>query len=139
MTTIDALIERLRGLTGPDRAADVLIENAFGLAKFRRSTGALIGDADYVRDGVQPLTASVDAALAFTDRVLPGWRWGVSSHAFKTGAYPDGKAKYTDGFRAHLTPRSALRPMPLAADALTAPIAILLATLTALQQTEARS
>ena len=81
------------------------------------------------------LTASIDAALALVERMLPGWKWGVASVAVKTGEKsPEGYPRYGTGFRAHVTQVSALRPMPSVAEGPTAPLAILVALLRSLSQ-----
>lgn len=129
MSDVAALIERVRNATGPDRELDRAIQKALD-----------IGPTSFTQDEFNhwPLrfTASVDAALALVERVLPGWRYGVSCHSIRDGLYEDGphagRPKHADGFRAHVTERSPLRPMPNIADAKTAPIAILVCLLTAL-------
>ena len=86
-------------------------------------------------DQAPELTGSIDAALALVTRLLPGWKWGVSSIAVRTGGKTaEGYPRYGEGFRAHVTAVSALRSMPSIGEAPTAPLAILLALLTALQE-----
>jgi hypothetical protein len=62
----DELLVRVQKATGPDRELDVLIAGYFG------STGpnGLIVCAGFL--GVAEFTASIDAALALVERVLPG-------------------------------------------------------------------
>ncbi len=62
------LISRLEELEGPTLEADMAIEDAF----------------PSLRPG-QPMpryTASLDAAVALLERVLPGWRWAVDSNGY---------------------------------------------------------
>lgn len=88
-TDIDALIERLEAATGPDRELDAAI--------FAWSEGGRIHyfdalaknyvwerpiDGFWIR-GVKSVpsttkfTASIDAALALCERMLPGWSWKI--------------------------------------------------------------
>lgn len=92
------LIDRLSKLDGPDREVDALIEceacdeYSFGhrlgknkgsvIAYFNRSNGD-IGHGTYKAPAY---TASVDAAIALAERVLPGWNWRVG----RTELYPNG-------------------------------------------------
>lgn len=59
------LLSRLQGLTAPDREVDALIHTA---------TNAPLREG--LRFGRVPAyTASLDAAVALCERVLPGWSW----------------------------------------------------------------
>lgn len=60
------LIERLAGLTGPDRDVDRLIQ---------RRDPYWSG-----RVGVPAYTRSLDAAVALVPRLKPGWVWTISDH-----------------------------------------------------------
>ena len=141
MGTIEELLERVKAATGPDRRLDIAIHV---LVTNEGRLGDYASVDEYTNSAIQlgwntpRVTASIDAAIELTERVLSGWRWGVSFHSIKDGVYADGpfagKLKHADGFRAHVTERSALRPMPSVADARTAPLAILAATLSALAQ-----
>lgn len=155
---IDALIERLEKATGPDRELDaaICIGLQYGGANSEGATNVRT-DPEWGDDNdllfeigteeccnpIPCLTASVDAALALCERMLPGWRWGIASHSIKDGVYSEGpyigKPKHVDGFRAHVTKPSPLRPMPHIADARTPALAILLALLRSLNQGESRS
>jgi hypothetical protein len=134
------LLARVKTATGADRAIDRAIAKHFKIEWDYGADWPTIIDDDGEKTSeptAYPYTASIDAALALTERMLPGWKWGVSSHSFQGGEhYPDGKPKYIDGFRAHVTKRSALRPMPSIADARTAPLALLAALLSALLNTK---
>lgn len=72
------LIDRLSKLDGPDREVDAEIDRAFGL---NVDVGALTGPwtdypkPDHYRE-TSRYTASVDAAIALAERVLPGVLWG---------------------------------------------------------------
>jgi len=143
---LTTLLERVKAAKGPDREIDrrlFMFERGFTrIEQDHDSTGprfyAWSGERYQGEITSQPrpaYTASIEAALAFVERKLPGWRWGVSSHSFRGGeTYPDGKPKYVDGYRAHVTERSALRPMSTISDARTPPLAILAALLEALSR-----
>lgn len=68
-------------------------------------------------------TDSVDSAILLVERLLPGYAWGVHVHK--------------DGYRAHVTERTPIRPMPCFADHKTPALALCLALLRALQAIEA--
>lgn len=154
MQTLDDLLARVEAATEPDRELDVRIDAASGTGRKITATASeeaihlwatsvtTRGDdsdeevtscpADIF--GVPRYTASIDAALALVERMPPGYRWGVSSAGIKTGERTlEGWPRYKDGFKAHVTEPSAIRPMPSVADAPTAPLAIILALLRALR------
>ena len=123
MSDLRGLIERVEKATGPDRELD---------AQIYIWVHGLRANAPVLWTQVAPYTNSLDAALALVEKMRPGYRWGVSSVAIKIGAYPDGKTAYGEGFRAHVTKNSPLRPMPSTADAPTPALAIILALLRSL-------
>jgi hypothetical protein len=106
MSDLAELLKRVEAATGPDRELEWDIDEAI--------TGEV---PDF--HGCPHYTASIDDALALVERKLPDHKWGI--HQPKDGTY-----------RAHVTKRSPLRPMPNTADAPTAPLAILAALLAAL-------
>ena len=155
LTTLDALIERVERATGPDRVLDGLIARdvegkSFGLCgdegwscgtRGCTGCGEPLGLHDerhsYPRDWrdddrLAPVTASVDAAIALLDIVLPGWFWRAGrmtaphwergqyqpywSHVQRTHADHCDRADEATGY------------------AQSAPLAIILATLRALRQ-----
>lgn len=65
--TLRDLLERVERATGPDRELDRAIWKACGI--------------DYRQSVTQPITESVDAALALIGRVLPEWWWTVGQSA----------------------------------------------------------
>lgn len=138
--SLEGLIERVKAATGADARLDVDLATLSGW-KWNVMEGALgyWTDPDGDQRGIPNYTASIDAAIALVERVLPNFRWGVSGHSLKDGVYADGphkgKPKYAAGFRAHVTKHSPLRPMSTIADAKTAPLAILAALLHALKET----
>ena len=96
MMEASELIERLEKATGPDREIDALLWAHFDNRVVRIAYGEVIArkrdSLDDVRLGfVDPTplrsnfygwdgeayTASIDAALALVERVLPGWLYGV--------------------------------------------------------------
>jgi len=81
--TLLALAERCEKAAGPDHRLDVLIENALGLAKFKRFPDTLIGDSDYIRCDIKPLTASLDAAMTL---VPDGHEFGFQVKRYHDGA-----------------------------------------------------
>jgi len=62
MTDLQGLLERVRTAKGPDGEIDYAIYR-----QLREYTG------------LQSYTASIDAALALTERVLPGWCWRIGT------------------------------------------------------------
>lgn len=145
---------RVEQATGPDRILDAMLEADIAGRCLHGSWHSEGPDGDRGRvcddcgadswgnlgkfgqrlNGPVPaFTASIDAALGLVERKLPGYRWGVSATGIKRGTHPDGKPAYIDGFRAHVTKNSPLRPMPSVADAPTAPLAILAALLSAIE------
>jgi hypothetical protein len=146
---LDALIARVEAATGLDQELDAALYRALGgevPTEFMGTGLKLSWDASgkawcYLPGGMRvsftppALTISIDAAVALMESALPGYRWGVSATGVRTGERTEeGWSRYADGFRAHVTEHSALRPMPTTADALTAPLAIILATLRAIRK-----
>lgn len=81
MKDLADLIERIGGATGPDRRLDGAIAIALtpGARTWIRGLagGYKVGDEHKVADA---FTASLDAALALVERVLPGWFIGVQQN-----------------------------------------------------------
>jgi hypothetical protein len=73
--TLIALRERVVAATGPDRELDIQISRALGVEADWHGELDSLG-YNHIRGfcalGMQPLTASIDAALALVERVLPG-------------------------------------------------------------------
>lgn len=106
MTDLQSLIERVEKLTGPDREVDAelclafsyigWVENPLNLRRSEDHSNLLDYEADEDGDGhlsgctdcAPELTASVDAALAFAERVLPGWVLGSIVRAYSAGDDP---------------------------------------------------
>ena len=89
---LQSLLARVEAASGPDRLLDAEIEVAArwidaaraGLApehraRWRVLTGLRVGavESQGTSYNAKPFTASVDAALALVERVLPGWQWDV--------------------------------------------------------------
>ncbi len=77
MSDLSALIERLEKLTGPDRDVDEAIQawSVGATIEWQEYAGrnAYHRDDSWVSIGaLQPLTASLDAAIALVERILPG-------------------------------------------------------------------
>jgi hypothetical protein len=64
-----SLIARVEAATGPDRRLDLDICAALGTLEYASTARG------YTRMPHPELTASIDAALAFAERVLPGKGW----------------------------------------------------------------
>lgn len=117
MADYSDLIARLEKAEGRDRAIDAdLIRTLAGGASehWYSAWGTHVTD-----DTVPAVTASLDAAIALTEKVLPGWFWGV--------------AAWPSTFKSHVTTLMASR---VEAHHPTAAIALLIATLKALQSLE---
>ncbi len=77
---LPTLIKQVQAATGPDRGLDSLIWRT------------VIFDAELAKGGNEwiktprmayskpPYTASIDAALALAERMLPGWKWVLEIH-----------------------------------------------------------
>lgn len=129
--TIEDLVERVRGLTGPDREVDCRIAYTLDYevesmpASFRSycdvhdlNWGEIARHANshqsILRHSLPRFTASIDAALALAERVLPGWQVNLSTY----GPFAEASVGAMDAFNRFRAP--------------TAPIAILVATLATL-------
>ena len=87
MSDLAELLERVRAATGPDRSIDVAIAIAFPPEgeKRRELSDASTRCGQYwyshkYEEGSRSaleFTASIDAALALTERMLPGWSWKI--------------------------------------------------------------
>ena len=134
MTEVRALIERLEKLTEPDREMDCLIAVECGgfILEYEKWRGAryvrIEADGTHNHPGqagdmlVPRFTASIDAAVALVGRVLPGWKWGVHFHN-----------KNPSLRRGYVVEASPFRPMPLFGDSPCPAIALVLATLRAIE------
>lgn len=92
MTDLSELIARVEGATGPNYALECDLFEALDVPKewfgskvvshFLRNGhfGFNTADGFMHLDCIKPppYTASLDAALALAERVLPGWKWGVT-------------------------------------------------------------
>jgi hypothetical protein len=65
---LSELLERVKAATGPDRELDDAIRHAID--------GKMVEPQLLWRETF-PYTASIDDALALTERMLPGWAWCV--------------------------------------------------------------
>lgn len=118
MRDLAGLIERLEKLDGPDREVDAWIGNEVEPTTFRweRNYGPL---------AAHTYTASLDAAIALTEKVLPGWGFYLRSDKEGHGC----GLVYPDAFR--VTPCHCMGATPA--------IALVLALLRALQSTGGQS
>lgn len=115
---IDALLERVKAATGPDRELDDAILKSLNIHSWagRMSYPELPMWVDF---GPSNITGSIDAALALTQRVLPGWHWSIYD--------TDGRGRKNCQVE---TPDH--QGEPFDGVATTAPLAIIAATLSAL-------
>jgi len=93
------LIERLEKATGPDRDLDEAILKSFGIHSWAGRMSYQDGPL-WIDFGSSEITASIDAAVALTERVLPDVGWSVATNRIDrrrvarlwTGEIDDGKA-----------------------------------------------
>ena len=116
MTGLDTLIERVRGLTGPDREVDAVVFEFFG-------------GLSWV---VPPAyTASLDATASLIERELPGYSWGtqktISGLGFATITRADSHHNWFHGCCSFCRTATAETPT----------LALLLAFLTAIKERDA--
>lgn len=86
MTDLSSLIERLEKATGPNYALEVDIFKFFNpeYSDYIKGRGGLVhrndGEDQRVLSNVRPpnVTASIDAAVALAERVLPNWQINLS-------------------------------------------------------------
>lgn len=106
---LQSLLSRVREATGPSEELDALalcavacpggavaqspINGAWCIydGSDNRSRPRLWEKRGWHRVEGWPLTASVDAAIAFAERVLPGWHWGLS----RCIGEPDGRDSFS--------------------------------------------
>lgn len=110
------LIERVKKATGPDRELDANVMNAIA----RKPSGRWLAEDDPWQnkedDDLAPeVTSDLSAAVALTERVLPGCDWSLE--------------RYADNAWAFVSGHSAEAPTPA--------LALVLATLMAVQAKEA--
>lgn len=81
MARLTELIKQLEKLDGPDRRHDGAVHNAIFGTEYGRNgvsvTGFSPSAADYGTPVVPAYTASLDAAIALCEWVLPGWSWTI--------------------------------------------------------------
>jgi hypothetical protein len=123
MTDVKGLIERLEALSGPDRDVDRLLFNLATDGRFWPEFSTLWYESAAHRYPID-FTLFIDAALALTEKLLPGWSWYVGS----VGENDMPQATVTE-------PVDPCRDF--VGHAPTAPLAILIATLRALSPKEA--
>lgn len=146
MTDLTSLIEKLEKAEGPSRDLDVEIMNTlaprspdekrlFDGKVYPATWGAVGQVCDHIRYFVEApfLTSSIDAAVALAERVLPGWGWGIESntHHIKACLNPEyGEPVCQHPHWAAVSNTSGRQ----FEDAASPAIALVLATLRALQQ-----
>lgn len=124
-STLEALRGRIRAAQGPDQILDGMIEAEF--SEWRNLGGhweahKVTGERRRTMyPPSPPVTASIDAALALVDLVLPGTSWEVRRSGFGTPS----QAHFWDPMKQ--PPGSTLTRV----DAATPPLAVLLALLSA--------
>ncbi|WP_152979692.1 hypothetical protein [Mesorhizobium sp. 1M-11] len=121
MTGLTGLISDCQRLKGPSPELDSAIEKYFSdweqlwVCQLRHRKIGKIVHTSY--RSPPAYTASLDAAVALTEQLLPGWQWG--NHPFA------GRR------RAYVVEDSPLRLVPVVADHSCAAIALVMATLRA--------
>lgn len=125
------LIERVKAATGPDRELDSDLgftlgwyANGYEFYAWAEADGTFVESVN-----PKPFTASIDAALALTQRVLPGWTLARLSQ-------DDHKLWYVELRQGHATSYGRVVIAPSTIHGLPLPLAIILALLTALDQKE---
>lgn len=88
MSEREELLTRVQKATGPDREIDGDIAEMFDAAPSHLPRVTGVGRswlwAEFVEPdswetwGAPEYTASIDAALALVERVLPGWKWQIN-------------------------------------------------------------
>ena len=80
-TTWEALAQRCREATGPDRQLDADIQRMFdGRACFRPGIGWKRWWPETSRWGyLEPVTGKIDAIVSLIEKTLPGWWWELES------------------------------------------------------------
>lgn len=121
---LEALLNRVVKATGPDRELDHLVhDQAVEPIGSRMYNTKENGGSFIAADVVAPsYTASIDAALALVERVLPGWFWRVGHSTLYAG--------WATVYREH--PNNTTGDGEHFAEAKSAPLAILAALLKAL-------
>ena len=87
MTSLTDLLARVEAAQGPDRELDCAIFCATAASPFQSyypdcvlaSQGGFAARLEI--DDIEKFTASLDAAVALMERVLPGWSWTLRSNS----------------------------------------------------------
>lgn len=124
MPELSALIERLEKASGPDDALNREVCIAAGVVPRIEAPFNAAGEGVEV---YPPVMWSIDAALAFVERVLPGSYWRVARHEPQLARLP-GSGPFWASVGAPGEQEGAWGN--------TAPLAILIASLKALQERE---
>lgn len=125
MADLAGLLERVKAATGPDRVLDEDLALCFGWShevNLEEDYECWRDDAGKARY-LPKVTASVDAALALVERMLPGWACGFDAGPKTKIAFVDRHDFADRMFGARWT-----------AEATTLPLAILAVVLTALME-----
>ncbi len=126
MSDLASLLEQVRSAKGADRELDWHVADATGHESFNTTIQGMwqpYMTGSRADKAVPAYTASIDAALALVDRKLPGWSWKVVGEPAATN--PHCAVIRNAGKLSDVAPASV-------ASHRTAPLAILLALLTAL-------
>ena len=106
--TLEDLLERVKGLSGPDRETDAELAIALGLPpegafRIRGFTDeAAFGTGPYSYWQCPTLTASLDAVVALCERVLPGWTFILDTrHCPRARMFPPGVVAMPDPITEH--------------------------------------
>jgi len=143
MTNLEQLLDRVVKATGADREIDAAIASEFFGVEIKRENkdrNWRMGHRTTKTRKAEPwvalpaFTASVDAAIAFIERVLPGWGWELTEPAVVAGVSPRSRSS------ARIWPSTSFKDngsRTAFGDAETIPLALLAAALSALIVKEA--
>lgn len=90
MNELRTLIERVEGLTAPDKALDEVILKFLGFHSWAGRMSYRQAPM-WIDFGSSEITGSIDAAVALVKRVLPGWGYRVATCSVSDDAwvFPD--------------------------------------------------
>ena len=144
MSDLSSLIARLEKAEGPSRDLDAYIHFRDRVSRIEKIAAAKTGHiniqgSDFsggtvlLGENVPVYTSSIDAAVSLATRVLPGWGWGVESKTHHIMACLNPEFGEPVGKHPHWAAISNVSTRTFE-DAATPAMALVLATLRALQQ-----
>jgi len=97
--TLRSLLERVKGLSGPDRDVDRAVLDALETPNLGWGSiwpASVTWDSTDEGKWAAPLSASLDAVVALCERLVPDYRWHLANRDYVDGVYQG------DGFGAWL-------------------------------------